>query len=558
MKKVLFSIILSSLTLAQNLDLNALRNMQTKISAQPGNSVFDSETKQQNATNVLELPINEDEYVVGPGDVFRMNIISSDNISIHSLTVSPTGDLLIPSFGLVDIDGLSLRSAIKAQQRKVLKSNPTAKVHIQLSQMRQFKIKVIGHLRNPGYYNITPVTRVSDIYNAIIEKEVENNNNMEAKNNNSQNTLNDQAILYADIDNMIKYPELSKRNISLIRAKDTLKADLLAFGTLGKNDYNPIIKQGDIVKIPLSERSASIFGGIKIPGRYEYVKGESLLSIINIAGGFRRDANINEIEITRFTSAKQKFTFSANLADAKNIIIEPEDHIMVKYERDYKRQDVVNITGEVNYPGYYTIETGETKIGDILAKAGGYTNKADKTKLFINNESISKIPDREKNRIMIIPEQNRSAEEKAYIKARMLTKKGTIESTSFDHANSLLNLNVTKNDEIIIPENFDYIEVLGAVLKPGRYPFDENISFSKYINIAGGLTKTAMNKKFIIKAATGQRLRYNRKVPIENGDTIFIPEQLEFNRWTVFKDILATLGNAAALIVVIQNAIGTD
>ena len=159
---------------------------------------------------------------------------------------------------------------------------------------------------------------------------------------------------------------------------------------------------------------------------------------------------------------------------------------------------------------------------------------------------------------MIIPEQNRSAEEKAYIKARMLTKKGTIESTSFDHANSLLNLNVTKNDEIIIPENFDYIEVLGAVLKPGRYPFDENISFSKYINIAGGLTKTAMYKKYIFKAATGQRLRYSRKVTIENGDTIFIPEQLEFNRWTVFKDILATLGNAAALIVVIQNAIGTD
>ena len=558
MKKVLFSIILSNLTLAQNLDLNALRNMQTKISAQPKNSVFDSETKQQNAANILELPINEDEYVIGPGDVFRMNIISSDNISIHSLTVSPTGDLLIPSFGLVDIDGLSLRSAIKAQKRKVLKSNPTAKVHIQLSQMRQFKIKVIGHLRNPGYYNINPVTRVSDIYNAIIEKEAENNSSMEAEDNNSKNTLNDQAILYADIDNVIKYPELSKRNISLIRAKDTLKADLLAFGTLGKNDFNPIIKQGDIVKIPLSESSASIFGGIKIPGRYEYVKDEPLLSIINIAGGFRRDANINEIEITRFASAKQKFTFSANLADAKNIIIEPEDHIMVKYERDYKRQDVVNIAGEVNYPGYYTIETGITKIGDILAKAGGYTDKADKTKLFINNESISKIPDREKNRIMIIPEQNRSAEEKAYIKARMLTKKGTIESTSFDHANSLLNLNVTKNDEIIIPENFDYIEVLGAVLKPGRYPFDENISFSRYINIAGGLTKTAMNKKFIIKAATGQRLRYNRKVPIENGDTIFIPEQLEFNRWTVFKDILATLGNAAALIVVIQNAIGTD
>ena len=65
----------------------------------------------------------------------------------------------------------------------------------------------------------------------------------------------------------------------------------------------------------------------------------------------------------------------------------------------------------------------------------------------------------------------------------MLTKKGTIESTSLKHTNSLLNLDITKNDEIIIPENFDFIEVLGAVLKPGRYPYKENISFSKYIDL---------------------------------------------------------------------------
>ena len=171
------------------------------------------------------------------------------------------------------------------------------------------------------------------------------------------------------------------------------------------------------------------------------------------------------------------------MADANTIILSPEDHIMIRYEQDYKRQDIVYVKGEVKYPGVYAINVGNTKIGEVLEKAGGYTSKADKTKLFINNKSISNIPDREKDRILIIPEENRSAEEKAYIKARMLTEKGTIESTSLDHAQSLMELNVTKNDEIYIPENFNYIEVLGAVSKPGRYPFLSHLAYLSLIHI---------------------------------------------------------------------------
>jgi protein involved in polysaccharide export with SLBB domain len=299
-----------------------------------------------------------------------------------------------------------------------------------------------------------------------------------------------------------------------------------------------------------------VFGGIKIPGDYEFVRGESLSHIIKLAGGLRPDADPNKIQITRFTSPTEKYSFSTRMVDADTTILSPEDHIMIRYEKDYKRQDVVYILGEVKYPGVYAIKVGNTTIGQVLEKAGGYTSKADKTKLFINNTSIEKIPDREKNRILIIPEENRSAEERAYIKARMLTRKGTIKSTSLEHAQILLNLNVTKNDNINIPENFNYIEVLGAVLKPGRYPFLSKLAYGDYVELAGGLTETSTRKRFIIKAGTGQRLLIRKMIPIENGDTIFIPDKLEYNRWIFLKDILTALGNVAAVIVVIQSAIG--
>ena len=229
---------------------------------------------------------------------------------------------------------------------------------------------------------------------------------------------------------------------------------------------------------------------------------------------------------------------------------------MIRYEKDFKRQDIVFITGEIKYPGVYSINLGNTDVKEILSRAGGYTKSADQTKFFINNKSISEIPDREKERIFLIEENNRSAEEKAYIKARTLTEKGTIESTSKAQLETLMNFKLTRNDEIYIPENFDYIEILGGIAKPGRYAYSKDHSYLDYLELAGGLTKNATRKKFIIKAGTGQRLPLNNTLKIEKGDILFIPDKLEYNTWQVFKDVLSTLGSIGALIIVIQNAGG--
>jgi len=553
-KFILVAICVYAFCEAQTLDINALRMAQLKQGSNTlGNSGLSTIT-QTKAKVIVDQAIEESKYIVGPGDEFNVNIISSEDIFTYTLAVSPSGKILIPSIGIVHLDGLNLVTAKEKIEDSIQQLNPSARIHILLSEIREFKIKVIGHLQQPGLYTVTPVSRVSDLYKEIMsELELDD---IEAKET-EQDEEKDEDDSEDDINNEeLNYPELSRRNLIILRNDDSLKVDLLEFGSTGSDINNPFLHQGDIVLIPLMDHIVGVFGGIKIPGDYEFVRGESLTHIIKLAGGLRPDADPKKIQITRFTSPTEKYTFTATMDDADTIILSPEDHIMIRYEQDYKRQDIIYVKGEVKYPGVYAIDVGNTKIGKVLEKAGGYTSKADKTKLFINNKSISKIPDREKDRILIIPEENRSAEEKSYIKARMLTEKGTIESTSLDHAQSLMELNVTKNDEIYIPENFNYIEVLGAVSKPGRYPFSSQLAYSDYIELAGGFTDTATRKRFIIKAGTGQRLPIRKSISIENGDTIFIPDRLEYNRWILFKDILATLGNAAALVVVIQNAIG--
>ena len=506
------------------------------------NNLQTSNVTQSQGKVIIDMPIDPAQYKVGPGDQFRVNIISSDDISIYTLVVSPSGNVLITNIGIVRVYGLTLVEAIDTIQSAILEANPTAKVHILLSEIREFKIKVIGQLQKPGFYTVTPVSRVSDLYKEILlELQSESFDDQNAPQKNLPENI---------------YPEMSRRNIEILRDGERIPVDLVKFGSTGIDAYNPFLQQGDVVRVPLKEHLVGIFGGIKIQGNYEFIPGEFLSQFVDLAGGLRPDADPDKIEITRFISSTEKFTFITTMSAADTILISSEDHIMIRYDQEYKRQDIVYITGEVKYPGVYAIEPGKTTIGEALQKVGGFTSRADQTKLIINNRSIARIPDREKNRILLIPDENRSPEEKAYIKARMLTKKGTIESSSLEQAESLMNLPLVNKDQIVILENFDYIEILGAVLKPGRYPYTTDITYDEYVDLAGGLTETATRKKFIIKAGTGQRLPIKKTVQIENGDIIFIPEKMEYNKWIILKDVLLALGQVAALIVVIQNAIG--
>ena len=527
---------------AQTLDINALRMAQSKISNSGYTNASRSNERQDQTRIKVDKPIDPKQYLVGPGDQFLVNIISSENLANYVLTVSPTGEILIPSVGIVQVYGQTLSSSIIKMETAIQSLNHSAQVFIILSEIREFKVKVVGHLQNPGFYTVTPVSRVSDLYEDILTK-------LQSESFDDQNAP--QKNLPENI-----YPEMSRRNIEILRDGEHIPVDLVKFGSTGIDGYNPFLQQGDVVRVPLKEHLVGIFGGIKIPGNYEFIPGEYLSQFVDLAGGLRPDADPNKIEITRFISSKEKFSFITTMSHADTILISSEDHIMIRYDQDYKRQDIVYITGEVKYPGVYAIEPGETTIGEALQKVGGFTSRADQTKLIINNRSIARIPDRENNRILLIPEENRSPEEKAYIKARMLTKKGTIESSSLEQAESLMDLPLVNKDQIVILENFNYIEILGAVLKPGRYPYTTDITYDKYVDLAGGLTETATRKKFIIKAGTGQRLPIKKTVQIENGDIIFIPEKMEYNKWIILKDVLLALGQVAALIVVIQNAIG--
>ena len=479
--------------------------------------------------DLLEDIIYPKQYLVGPGDAFLFNMLSADGLINIDLVVNPTGEILIPAIGNIYVNNFSLDKTINVIKEECLKKYPNSNVHISLLNIRKFKIQIKGINNIISYVEASQILRVSDI---LVEVLKNYNNNSGIK--------------------------ISERNIKIIRKDKNINVDLLAFRRFGDKRKNPTLKQGDIIELQLEENYVGIYGGVKMPGRYEIVDNETLDQLISLLGGFTKNADINNIEITRFISDTEKKIININnhkqIAD---LYIKDEDHVIIRYKQDYKRQDLVTVNGEVKYPGLYSISHNATTIKEIIDKCGGLSSKADLSKITINNNYISNFEDPELNRINLIPDQYRSDEEKSYIKARSRSAKGSINSSDINFTDRIMSFTLNRNDIITIPEAIDYIEVLGGVYYPGRYPFYDNYSLDDYIDLAGGYTKTARNKKYIVKNSNGQRIPFNKKINIENGDIIFVAEKIEYNAWERFKEIISVLGQLATLAVVIQSAAGS-
>lgn len=475
-------------------------------------------------TVILESTIDPEEYVIGPGDVFAFNMVSADGIVNLTLEVSPTGDLLVPVIGLIAVDKLTLASAIRFIREQCLARYENASIHVTLKELRQFKVLVVGPVTLPGFIKVNPMTRISDIANEVCGENEEH--------------------------------EVSHRNIKLKRGGKCIPVDLIRFYMFGDKDFNPRVMQDDIIEFRLKNEEVGIFGGVEKFGNYEYVRGETLETLIHLAGGFTKNADSTNIEITRFVNDTDKTVIQIeDYVHDKSTVLEPEDHIIIRRKRDYKRKDLANVSGEVKYPGTYSIEAGITTIGDLIQRAGGFSKRADQGKINVNNKDITNVLDIELARINLIPHEDRSDAEKAYIKARSRIPNGRISSASIEFTRIVMSFPLQRDDTVDIPALQEYVEILGAVVHPGRYPLDRNRTWSSYIDQAGGMTKTATRQKYLIKHSTGQRIPLSPDIIIENGDVIFIAEKLEYNKWERFKEFMAIGGQLAAIIAVIQNAL---
>ena len=568
MKKIIaVALIIQSVPYFQTLDINSLRLAQRQISKSTPQLNNNTSSMSKEKPFLIDKSISPKQYKVGPGDQIHINIISSNETFDYSLVISPTGELLIPSVGLINTNKLNLYELIKEIKNKIKSWNSNAQVNIELEGVRKFKVLVTGQFDNAGYFVATPITRVSDLYENILQNyfEEKKNNYSQSNSKTYSETIGIQSRIavddlykrkmgvYQEEDSQIQL--LSKRNILIYRELDTLEVDIECFKVTGNISMNPYIEQGDVIQIPYIESYFYINGGVQRPGRYEFKKDETLEEVIEIAGGLKSNIKKDNIRVIHSEMLKEKPKI-LQLINDKNFKIRPEDNIMIPFSNNKKPNDIIEITGEIKFPGTYSIVPGETTLGDLIDISGGFTEIADTNKVLFNNSKISEIPDRELERVLLKTELNRSIEEKAYIKARVRTQKGSLE-TSLQEVIEDQNI-IVAHDQIHIPKYFPYVEVIGAVNFPGRYPYSVDKTTSDFIEMAGGIIRNKSGKKFLVKSTTSQRIKLNNRQKLSSGDIIFIAEKLEYNQWFAAKEIITAIGQLATIVLVIQRILETN
>jgi len=558
MRKILvIAFFINCLPQLQTLDINALRMAQKRMAKANSSIANYSSNSGKKDLFILDKSVIPEDYRVGPGDKIHINVISSNETFDYNLIISPSGDLLIPSVGIIKTNKLTLDQLIKLIRGKINTWNRDAQVNVELEGIREFKILVTGQFKNAGYFSSTPISRISDLFNDVTQKyekqikeELDNESEKNHKeNSNYQNSYSIDELynnrMPENIDSR-DFKQLSKRNIKIFRDSDTINIDLQRFQSFGDISQNPYINQGDIINIPFIEYKNYIYGGIKSAGSYEYKRGDTLEDLIKLSGGLKKDIKKVKVEVIHSIKFDNKSTY-LSFDDMDSFKLSPEDQVMIPYLDHKKSNKMVKISGEINYPGIYPLTTS---FNALIQNAGGFTESADTSKIRIYNKEIGAETDLELERILLINDLNRTSDENAYAKARIRSQKGYLETKwrTIKNSEGL----ILANDEIHIPTYYSYIEIIGAVNSPGRYPYVKNKSISYYIDQSGGLVKGRSSKEFLIKSSTGQKKKIRKNQIVENTDIIFISEKPDYEKWAITREAITAFSQIITTVVVIQ------
>jgi len=415
-----------------------------------------------------------------------------------------------------------------------------------------YEISVVGNVKNPGIYHLPPSSRVSEAILKANFSPVLSENTDQTQNQNINETENAKA---------------STRNIMLTRNEKTIHLDLEKYFTLGATENNPYIADGDIIYVPVQEKTISIVGAVNKPGNYELISGDKISDIIDLAFGLRADAYLEKGKLVRFKdnhTDTETLNFNIknilhNSAVAENYPLENDDRIYIRSIPEFHEKNSVTVFGEVIFSGDYSIEDGKTTLLEILQKCGGPTSKADLENAFIQRKSKEEAIDPEFERLKKMFVKDMTSLEYEYFKTKSRELRGKF-SIDFDKLwndkNSSYDVPLKNEDFISFPRRISTVSVSGQVKNPGLITFVSGKNYFYYIEQAGGFSwNPRKNKIRIIRASTGEWVKPNKKTVIEVGDMIFIPEKPEFDYWEFAKDFMGITAQIATVFIVIKNAV---
>ncbi len=497
----------------------------------------------------LEGPIDPKTYIVGPGDILSVNIWSAPPLNF-AVQVTTEGTAIIPTVGEVNVAGLTLSEAKKIIIQRIKSKYIGSEITATLIVPRSFNVTVTGYVLNEGKYKVRSIDRVSTAVGLAFLP-----------------TDSFQLMRKSTIVDSVNF-----RKILLRRNGKTINVDLRKYFATGDDKYNPYLLEGDWIVVQRRDLSSfvAIYGAVNKPGVYEFVQGDKLTDIVEIAGGTIESADIENVEIIRLDeNGELKERLSVNLrkilsGEADDLILENNDRIFIPEKRTLKQDYTVTIMGEVKYPGKYPISRNGTMLSEIINKAG-IVISSDLDNAYVIRGGVQFDPQRQFIFEYLLLKNFAFSKEDSLNFSQEIGLLGSVKFMSVnisDVANKSLDLELQDGDFIFVPRKQpSMVYVFGQVNNPGFVPYEVGRNYKYYISKAGGFSQLARKGDVkVIKRKT--YLWYDAgDVKIEPGDFIFVPKKIvrePIYYWNLAKDIISTAGAVAttiAAIILIYNQI---
>ena len=438
------------------------------------------------------IPVSS-TYSLGPGDGLEINLYGSEQASKKGL-ISREGTFELPIIGTVSLSGLTFSEAKELLKDRVSNELMGTSVSVSLTELRAITVYVLGEAYQPGSYTLSALSTITnalfvsggvnkkgslrniqikrgnkivetyDLYDLLINGDTTSDLRLEDGDTvfipfiqdrvtlggsfkrpfiyeiKKGDTLNDVISFAGGFKSEVSsQPRIEYSTIDRVNNKREITSFLL-----DKKNRNNTIQNGDVVNVSeiagLKPLSIEMVGEFKNPGVHSITVGDTILDVINKAGGYTSSAYSQGAVFLRKSVAKQEkqaFMRSADnleelmiqiLSDTQNApqitefslapfyslvsrlrSIEPVGRMVSSFDllelktnpyanfevRDGdkiiipKRSNSVSVVGEVLnstsikfYPDY--------DINDYLNSAGGLNFQADKDRIYViapNGES---------------------------------------------------------------------------------------------------------------------------------------------------------------------------
>jgi protein involved in polysaccharide export with SLBB domain len=316
---------------------------------------------------------------------------------------------------------------------------------------------------------------------------------------------------------------------------------------------NPLLQEFDGVTVFSRaefrpERYVAVQGAVQRPGIVAFSDSMTLRDAVLLAGGALENAYLTQAEISRIrtdlgdngddslaVALTVPLDSSFVLEDgsyirrrvgtqrAPQVYLNPYDNVFIRHEPGFEMQRNVKITGEVRFPGTYSLLTREERLLPILNRAGGLRSQA-----YANGIRFFRVEGGAGRIGINLPEVLRDPA----------------------HQDNIV---LAAGDSIHIPLYLPTVRVEGAVNSPASVTFTSGKGIGYYIDAAGGFSRQADKGGKFVQQPNGLIEKGGRPEP---GAVVVVPERDPADRVdkvALFSSITGILASITTVIIVALN-----